>query len=654
PLLILLLPLAVYWVDNKTSSDEVARNVTVSGVAVGGLTTADATLAVQAHEQELRQSTGVFTVNAETFKLNPLAIGLTANTARAVDDAMAARRDGTMIENFMSWVASFRTVEDVPLAVTYSDAAIADQLDQWEVQSITNPAFDGAVSMVDGVVVPQYPQEGEKINRLTAVPTIERVMAQLDKSGQVLDIIVATPVLTNADIDNAVAEMSAMVDSEVTLRSNDIGFRTSFTPDQLASAVDAELSDDGTSMIVFFDVDTVLGILEPRQSEYEVQPVDAQYDVSLATNEISVVAGRSGTLLDVEVLPVEMKTAALGTGLGAFPLLVGAPPAFSTEQAESYLPMELIGEFTTDHPARQDRVINIQQMALDVDGALVFPGREWSINDRVGERTEAKGYVAAPAIINGQPYCCDHPANIGGGVSQFGTTLFNAVFFACLDDIEHRPHSLSFDRYPEGREATLGFPHPDVRFGNNTDSPVIIKTAYTYTSITVKMFGNNDGKTCTDETHEREDIVEFEEELIADTEGTLVPGQRVKERSGIDGFLVRVDRIVTDSDGTQETDLNLVWRYATLTEQYMVHPCEVSGNPINCPVQLPSLSGSTWDQALVTLQEIGILAARVDEPTENPDLDGVITAQDPVSGTWVNAGSTVTLTVGVFSGGDDE
>ena len=41
----------------------------------------------------------------------------------------------------------------------------------------------------------------------------------------------------------------------------------------------------------------------------------------------------------------------------------------------------------------------------------------------------AEGYVRDGAIINGEVYCCDSPTNVGGGVSQFGTTFFNAVFF---------------------------------------------------------------------------------------------------------------------------------------------------------------------------------------------------------------------------------
>ncbi|MGI9667357.1 MAG: VanW family protein [Acidimicrobiia bacterium] len=654
PLAILLLPIGIYLADSTTSSEEVARNVSVAGVPVGGMTEDDALLAVQAHEQALRQSTGVFVVNGQTFKMSPTSVGLTANTQRAVADAMSTRRTGNFVENFRSWVESFSTGEEVPLQVNFSDEAIDDHLDDWESAAIPNAAFEGAVWIANEEISRQYPLAGEKIEKVTARKTIIEQMSILDKTTASLAVVTSEPILTDADIDAAAEEMRSMIDSEITLTSNDVGFRATFFVDQLTRAVRADLNEAADALIVTFDEAAVVEILEPRRSEFEIQPVDAQFDIDLATSRISVIPGRAGTLLDTPALLVEMKQAALGSGVGPFPLIVGAQPSFTTETAESYTDLGLLASFTTNHPARQERVTNIQQMARDVDGAIVQPGAEWSINDHIGERTEAKGYVAAPAIINGVPYCCDHPANIGGGVSQFGTTLFNAVFFACLEDVEHRPHSLHFTRYPEGREATLGVPGPDVRFGNDTEAPVIIKTAYTDTSITVLMFGNNGGKTCTDVTHEREDIVEFEEELVADEEDELAPGQRRQERSGIDGFLVRVDRVVTYPDGQEEIDLQLVWRYQPLSELYTVHPCEVSGEPVSCPVQVPTLAGQTWEDALLALQELGLLAARVDEPVEDADLDGRVIGQDPAVGEWANSGSTVTLTIGSYSGGGEE
>ncbi|NIS32920.1 MAG: hypothetical protein GWN07_20930, partial [Actinobacteria bacterium] len=84
------------------------------------------------------------------------------------------------------------------------------------------------------------------------------------------------------------------------------------------------------------------------------------------------------------------------------------------------------------HRCCENRVVNIQLIADEADMALVKPGQTWSLNAHVGERTRAEGYRPAGAIIAGVLECCDHPVNIGGGTSQFATTIYNAIFFAGL------------------------------------------------------------------------------------------------------------------------------------------------------------------------------------------------------------------------------
>jgi len=97
-------------------------------------------------------------------------------------------------------------------------------------------------------------------------------------------------------------------------------------------------------------------------------------------------------------------------------------------------------------------------------------------------------------------------------------------------------------------------------------------------------------------------------------------------------------------------DLPLEHRYRTLTEQYMVHPCEISGEPVNCPVELASVVNLTWEAALETLSEAGLLAAKVTGFVDSPAKDGIVLTQDPAPGAWVDAGTTITLTVGVYDG----
>jgi vancomycin resistance protein YoaR len=144
---------------------------------------------------------------------------------------------------------------------------------------------------------------------------------------------------------------------------------------------------------------------------------------------------------------------------------------------------EPVSEFTTHHQCCQNRVTNIHVIADAVSGLYLFPGQTFSLNKFVGPRTLAKGYLVDGAIRGGY-----HVNEVGGGVSQFTTTLFNAAFYAGLDLDEYQSHSVYFSRYPFGREATLSNPRPDLVLTNSTDYPVLVWSTYDGTSITVTIY----------------------------------------------------------------------------------------------------------------------------------------------------------------------
>jgi vancomycin resistance protein YoaR len=151
--------------------------------------------------------------------------------------------------------------------------------------------------------------------------------------------------------------------------------------------------------------------------------------------------------------------------------------------SDGSLIVDNVGEFTTLHSCCQSRVVNIQRFADLVRGAYLLPGEILSLNEHVGVRTRENGFVAAGAIRSGSL-----TDEIGGGVSQFATTIFNAAYFAGLDFETYRSHSLYFSRYPFGREATISNPAPDLVLSNTTNYPVLIWTSYTDRSITVTMY----------------------------------------------------------------------------------------------------------------------------------------------------------------------
>jgi vancomycin resistance protein YoaR len=142
-----------------------------------------------------------------------------------------------------------------------------------------------------------------------------------------------------------------------------------------------------------------------------------------------------------------------------------------------------VKSFTTYFKCCEARVTNIHRIADLIRGTVVLPGETFSVNQTVGQRTVAKGFVTAGAIANGE-----HVNEVGGGVSQFATTMFNAAFFAGLPFGEYQAHSEHFDRYPFGREATMGYEHPDLQWKNDTPYAILIWTSHTATSVTVQLW----------------------------------------------------------------------------------------------------------------------------------------------------------------------
>ena len=149
---------------------------------------------------------------------------------------------------------------------------------------------------------------------------------------------------------------------------------------------------------------------------------------------------------------------------------------------------QTVSEFTTfyqpDTPQRpQSRVRNIQRFADLMKGVVIAPGETFSLNDHVGRRSRDNGFVVSQMLTSRGLV----PA-VGGGVSQFATTFFNAAFFAGLDFEEYQMHTFYFDRYPYGREATISFGDIDLIVTNTTPYEILVWPTYDENSVTVTFF----------------------------------------------------------------------------------------------------------------------------------------------------------------------
>ena len=178
---------------------------------------------------------------------------------------------------------------------------------------------------------------------------------------------------------------------------------------------------------------------------------------------------RPGAKIDPEDLYTRLTTL-LDNGVTSTTVRV-VPERIEAEMTKAELMNRfgLISAYTTDTTNNKNRNTNIQLSAAAINGVTVLPGEIFSFNGTTGERTAEKGYKEAAAIAGGQSR-----DEIGGGVCQTSSTLFNAVVRADLEIIERNPHAWPSNYVEKGFDATVNWPGLDFKFRNNTEWPIFI------------------------------------------------------------------------------------------------------------------------------------------------------------------------------------
>ena len=592
--------IAMYGLNRWVSSGKVMGNVTVAEAEVGGLTEDEAANAVDALEIGRLARLATFEVDGTLVELEPGYTGLDVDGEEAVSEAMAVGRTGNWASQFLFWLGNLFTNTPIDLDGEVDDSAITELFDEWDLHVIAKPINLGSVTLQDGELIPVYPSQGVGVDRGPAHEVVvDTLMASESETGQVPTVTVV-PELTNEDVDAALAEAQQMLAGPVELTYD--GDTATVTLEQLQSAfVSQTVTNSPPQIVNSFDPNVINEYLVPLREQFEAAPVDARFVIQ-DDNTVIVEPGSNGTRIDEVETAARLYEASLTDArTGELPIVEAAEPNLTTEEAEALNIKHLVSQFTTFHDCCAPRVINIQRIADAVDGALVLPGETFSLNDHVGERTLEKGYVDAGSIVAGEIV-----DTIGGGTSQFTTTMYNAVFWGGYQDVEHQPHSYYFSRYPEGVEATLFWRSIDLKFRNNRDHAILIDTRYTGTSITVRFFGFNDGRTLVGEqsggethirvaseggpealhvkgnTSERFNITEPGEPLIRGNPEFAL-NQREQVQTAGEGWSVTITRTILKGGTEQVEEQEWLWRYRPMQEIIEVHPCKVPGTSVACP-----------------------------------------------------------------------
>ena len=478
-------------------------------------------------------------------------IGVAADLGYAMDvDATVERaryrgRQGNPIAALRDHVRAFWTVTEVEPVESVETSALNAWVETAAEELEADPReggldFDGAaIRRVD-------PRPGARVDRQDLQTQAHTLLLEGTGGEIEVETDAIDPQTTSMDVDEVLDLAELAVSDSITLRRS--GSTATLSPDEIGGVLRTRVTTGADTQIEL--------LARPKQlaetlgtdtiSSFERLPQSASFAIS--GGDITLNQGRKGFTFNPRKAARQL--VAIGTTGGDRTAKLDGDitdPELTTADARDLEVVEKVSEFTTNHECCQTRVQNIQRFADLVDDTLILPGETLSLNDHVGERTEAKGFVGGGAIFDGE-----FVEQIGGGVSQFATTAYNAAWFGGYEIPEHKAHSYYISRYPEGREATLNYPNVDLKIKNNSPYGLVLNTSYTDTSITVAAYGKK-WVEVESETGPRRNPTE-PTTIYKENDDMPKGKERVIQEAGSGGFDITVTRTLRFPDGTTKRE----------------------------------------------------------------------------------------------------
>lgn len=461
----------VFAVDYVLNKDHVPRGSTVSGVDISTLSANRAKAKLEEQLGDIAARPVSLRAGERTAVVLPTDAGLSINWDATVAQA------GKQTANPITWVRSFFSERELDLVSDVDDRKFQPQVDRL-VTELTIPPADGKVALVKGKVETTASVVGQDVDRSAVAESLSEKW--LAPGGIDIATRKHAPAIGDDQI-RAVADGDAAkaVSAPIVAKGRD-GIVGQIPPERMGE-IATFVPRDG-KLVTEINVDRAREVLAEGLSASEVEMQNASISYSDGARQIT--PSVDGVAVKWDETMKDFAARVTSKDKREFDVVYEDKPAsYTTEQAERATFDDVIGEFTTGgFSAASGR--NIALVAQMVNGAFVAPGETFSLNGYTGPRGTAQGFVESGIILNGHA-----DKAVGGGISQFATTLYNAEYFAGMKDVTHTPHSYYISRYPAGREATVFEGAIDLQFKNTSDTPIIIESFATDSEVTVRIKG---------------------------------------------------------------------------------------------------------------------------------------------------------------------
>jgi len=450
------------------SISHLPNNTKFLSIDISNLTLQDALQTISVNIDDELNKNIVIESSSDSVVINPAELGLTLDVATTLKQ--------TRLNPFQSLSALIQGYEVTPV-IRLNDVLMKAKLTQLAAGSEKKPRL-ADIDIKDGQIITSRQVNGKKVNW---DKTQEVIVVSWLREENPFEIVydAVEPQITDSDVLTLSSQLENYLSETVIVRSDN---RTAiFSRRDIAEVIYFEKNQSKIQMhfnqqLIWNKLISKLPGLDKPIKNADLKVIDetpvltpANFSLKIGSQEFQDLF--IAALSDSKTREIDLN-----------PFIVR--PNIETEQLANLQIVEKVSEFRQNFPPAQYRTDNVSNAAKFIDGTILMPGEIYSMNQTIKERTRENGYVPGIYINNGK-----FDEGLGGGVSIITTAVWTAAFFAGLEPIEQRAHSIYIPRYQEGIEATVQWGSLDLKFKNNLDSAILIKSKVDLDGVTITMYG---------------------------------------------------------------------------------------------------------------------------------------------------------------------
>lgn len=376
--------------------------------------------------------------------------------------------------------------------------------ERWkEISAIEAPAQNFSYEYDNGNFIPVAAEEGLVIDRDGLERDIRKNLLSLRNDPVALQLVKDAPKIREDGGQRGLEQARNLLSYGVVLKYGKDSWNV--PPEDFGSWIGFAPEEDGTGGAILSpapDAAKIKNYLVLITPQVNREPVNATLEFK--DGKVSVFAlSQDGIRLDAETSVQKIgdavfqkayreKAAAAGSGPIAAELAVkNVAPELSTGNIDNLGLTKLLATGESDfRGSTRSRVHNITVGAAKFNGVLIGPDDTFSFNGILGKVGPNEGYLPEMVIKRGKTI-----AEYGGGLCQVSTTAFRGAVAAGMEVTERNNHAYAVKYYsPQGTDATIYPPHPDLAFVNNTPRYVLIQTRISGTKLYFDFYGTDDGR----------------------------------------------------------------------------------------------------------------------------------------------------------------